>query len=546
MTWFLFGTWSQHFKRWVSKMGIRTYGAALPENLGVVLTSLATILPVEDAGKASLVWVFGGHDALNYQQDAEQVLALYSESPFELVFVVPEHLAALVAEKHQSLARVLLVSNPGFFAVIQAVGTNCIEVVAGRNFLFQRKTLFVSPAMLKVHAEEAAHDYEFPELNVEYVLNGIIHPLELSATQSQENQEYGGVTTADLVFVNLSATTRVNGRYQNGVPAPEWYVGANPNVNSEAIPYVDKDVVFLGALHKHYGHFILESLARLWYFLGKESQGFVAAYISHPGEDRFIEIFEFFGFKPEQLIRVEQPTRFRSVTVPEMSIRLHDRYHVRYKETIDRIVESIEPGCYEKVFFAKKMRRNYRGMGEQPIVDIFRDNGFHIAYPEMLSMQETIAVLKGCKVFAASSGSNAHNAIFLEDGVQVICLNRSPHIHYPQTMIDRMKGLQTYYVDAYFSLLPADWSSGPFLFGPNKCLLDFFNGHQYTYDYGNFVFNMPAYIYEYLRIWALYYNDDMRRTLIDPQDRSLTVASVSQSLCDAFEHLPVNILTQYE
>ena len=192
------------------------------------------------------------------------------------------------------------------------------------------------------------------------------------------------------------------------------------------------------------------------------------------------------------------------------------------------------------------MRRNYRGMGEQPIVDIFQANGFQIVFPETLSMRETIAVLKGCKVFAASSGSNAHNAIFVNDNTEVICLNRSPHIHYPQTMIDRMKGLRSCYVDAYFAVLPADWSSGPFLFGPNKSLLDFFNTRAFNYDYAQLVIGMTAYLYEYLRVWALYYDDEVRRGLIDPQDREISVNTLSKSLNEAFGHLPVNLVTRYD
>ena len=80
-----------------------------------------------------------------------------------------------------------------------------------------------------------------------------------------------------------------------------------------SIKYVDEDVVFLGALNGHYGHFILEGLSRLWYFLNPENAHLKAVYISEGSNERFISFFSLFGLKDQDIIEIIEPTRFRSV-----------------------------------------------------------------------------------------------------------------------------------------------------------------------------------------------------------------------------------------
>ncbi|MGI9211902.1 MAG: glycosyltransferase family 61 protein [Methylococcaceae bacterium] len=521
-------------------MPIKTHNIPISHNLEFLLHSLADILPKCESNLTELVWIFSGISELDFRHDFYQVITLYPPDQYALTIVLPNTLQIGYSEFFHPLVRVFLVDNKNLFEWACSCSVNCIQVVSGRNFLFQRKSLFVSASMLSAWQQEVCYDYEFHDLHIENISKGIIHPLFRSDTGVGENNEYGGVTTSEFEFVTFSATPRINGRYQHYAAAPEWYVGANPSLSPDSIPYIDHDVVFIGPLHKHFGHFILESLSRLWFFLEAQNKGYLAAYISSPGDDPFIEFLAFFGINPDRLIRIDSPIQFRSVIVPEPSIRLHDRFHIKYKLCVDRIKESIEPASYKKVFFAKKMRLNHRGIGEQPIVDIFRENGFHIAYPEIISLREMLSLLKGCDTFAASSGSNAHHAIFLRDNVELICLNRSPHIHYPQTMIDRMKGLNTSYVDAYFSVLPADWSTGPFLFGPNKCLLEFFNHKSFAYDYNKLLYSSLPYFYEYFRIWGFYYSDENNRKLIDPEEMDVSVETLSEGINHIFGPLSVS------
>lgn len=368
--------------------------------------------------------------------------------------------------------------------------------------------LFCSDDMRAKYAQEGRTSYERRSpLDVQIVAGGVVFPLRLSESNEAEINEFGGVCTADLRFVQWSLTKRVSPP-NFSCQFQDWFRGAHPDEAQKEIEYIDEDVVFIGALPKHYGHFILEGLARLWFYLEASNRKYRAVYISGQGEDRFLELFEFFGLNPSDITKIERPTRFRTVIVPEQSIRLHDYFHGYYKLTIDRIKTFIEPIRNDKVYFSKQERKNDRAIGEMPFEEVLAKNGYAIYFPERMSLRETVAVLKGAKTFVASSGTNSHNAIFLEDGAMSICLNRSAHFHPVQIMIDRMRDLSVVYIDVFLFPSRKNWSSGPFLLFPTRQFLIFLASREYGCRLVSLYKRYPAY-------FARYALRKGRRALID-------------------------------
>jgi len=230
----------------------------------------------------------------------------------------------------------------------------------------------------------------------------------------------------------------------------------------------------LGALNGHYGHFILEGLSRLWYFLNPENAHLKAVYISEGSNEKFMSFFGLFGLKDQDIIEIIEPIRFRSVIIPEQSIRLHDYYHILYKKTIDRIKESVTSGSSKKVFFSKQLSKAGRAIGESVIENVFKNNGYEIFYPEKMTPYETVSIIKGCDNFVASSGTNIHNSIFLDDKKSMVCLNRSEHIHPIQIMIDRMRGLNATYIDVFVTSSAENFGDKPCFVAMTKYLKKYF------------------------------------------------------------------------
>ena len=357
--------------------------------------------------------------------------------------------------------------------------------------------LFCGKNMLHKYMLEGQTKYEKSiPLKILKVNNGIVHPLPPPGCYS--NETTGGVTDVDSKFIELSLTKRVSPK-NFSVKFTDWYCGANKNFKSETADYVDADVVFLGALPSHYGHFITEGLARLWFFLDPENAHYKGVYISDSRNNKFLDCFRFFGIKDQDLIEITKPTRFRSIFVPEQSIRLQDYYHLKYKETIDKIKEKIEPAKYNKVFFSKAKSTSGRAVGESPIQDVFERNGFTIVYPEKLSMYETISILKGCDEFGSTSGTNIHNSVFMNDRKAIICLNRSAHFHPIQTMIDRMKRLKATYVDTFVFSTNDNFGNAPCFVTVTCSLRKFFHARNWSYNRINLFLIAPLYFMRYQR-----------------------------------------------
>lgn len=451
----------------------------------------------------------------------------------------------------QALAgmRLLEVQDEGFVRQMRSQhGAPFAVDLDGRLFAHVWRQRFLSRQMSDLMAEEDGVDHGHPgDLQLQLVPGGIVHPLEARSALAvaiqgagSAGQRHGGVTDAAWTFVPLSATERTNARCLQRPPTV-WYDGANPDRRGQPVQHIDEDVVFIGAMSAHYGHFLLESLARLWFFLDDAHRAnFRAAYIADPGVEHFLDLLVFFGLPRERLIRISQPTQFRSVRVPEQSFRLQDRCHPLYKQVIARIVAAVPAATHRKVYFSKEKRHNARGIGERPMEEAFVRNGWTLFYPEQLSMAQTIAVLKGCDSFAASSGTNAHNALFLRDGARCITLNRSPHVHYAQTMIERMKRLDAVYVEANVSLLPVDWSAGPFLFGPTRHLFDFFAHAGMAVDVAAMRAAFPAHLAEFMATWARFYTDPQRQAWLEPQEQVRALPDLVDSVADSFLREPAH------
>ena len=375
--------------------------------------------------------------------------------------------------------------------------TSISELYCGRNMLHRFRM-------------ECNTEYEKSiPLEVLQVSNGIVHPLP--TLREGSNDTSGGVTDVNSKFIQLSSTTRVSPP-NFSCNINDWYYGASQDFQLEEADYVDEDVVFLGALSAHYGHFIIEGLARLWFFLDAKNLRYKGVYISDSRNNKFIDCFKFFGIKDQNFLEITKPTRFRSVIVPEQSIRLHDFYHLKYKQTIDKIKEKVVAAQYSKVFFSKAMSFNGRAIGELQFQDIFEKNGFAIFHPEKMSMYEVISVLKGCDEFVATSGTSAHNSIFMTDGKAIICLNRSAHFHPLQIMIDRMKSLKVTYIDVFLFSTAQNFGNAPCFLTMTGFLRKYINERNFRYNRIRFFVTGPWYFMRYLlfpvyvRLYQLFFN----------------------------------------
>ena len=334
--------------------------------------------------------------------------------------------------------------------------------------------------MLEQYKQMTSQEYEkTTPLRVSYVKKAIVYPMENGLGTYDNSSHFGGVTYADGSLVELSETTRVSPPFMN-LKFNRWYTGKNPIYPNDDVQFVPEQVVFLGAFHQHYGHFITESLARLWFMLSKNNKDYKCVYISQDNHCKYLDFLTLFGLDLDNLIRINSPTMFSSVIVPEPSIRLHDYYHRSYRETIDKIISSVSPMTYDKIYFSKAGVRNGRAIGESSIVNVFENNGYKIVASGSLSILKTLQYLKGCKHFASTSATASHNSIFAPCLSSCVCLNRSRHFHILQHFISRMRCVHVTYVDVSLSSSLSSFGDAPCLLYPSRHLIRFFNCYKFS------------------------------------------------------------------
>jgi len=333
--------------------------------------------------------------------------------------------------------------------------------------------LFCSFERYKEFLRHSNHNYKLTKsLGLLQINDGYIFPLEKRPGKESEDCMYGGVTDYNFHFVIESLNHRVS-PLDSQLTFKQWYTGANPSRLNSKIDYIDQTVIFLGPFHAHLGHFMTESLSRMWPYL----QGFSnlpAIYIAEERKLFFSEYTSLFGFGNQQLVWLKEPVQFKTILIPEPSFQIHSYYHYNYTKTINKIKSSVEPkkyGC--KVYLSKGNILNGRATGENIFSDQLKCLGFQNIRLSDLSIRELISIMKSCDSFAATSATASHQALFLESNKQSICLNRSAHFHPIQVMIDSMCLLKSTYIDAYLYSAQANFGWLPCFVFPTKYYVEF-------------------------------------------------------------------------
>lgn len=216
---------------------------------------------------------------------------------------------------------------------------------------------------------------------------------------------------------------------------------------------LEEDVVYLGFMRGHWGHFLVDSSVRLWALDMAECKG-KRILLNIEGMETFYEkLFYYLGVDSSQVILLDKATRFRSVLVPELSYfpgeYISKEYLIPFNKMVNQI--NMDIPVYDKIYLSRvHFSKGKRELGEADIQEIFEKNGYHVIYPEELSIEEQIWYYKNCKSMVTTNGTIAHNILFADNKTELIILNRfeqKENMH--QQAINLIKDIKVIYIDAY-------------------------------------------------------------------------------------------------
>nr|WP_027872127.1 glycosyltransferase family 61 protein [[Eubacterium] cellulosolvens] len=329
----------------------------------------------------------------------------------------------------------------------------------------------------------------------------------------------GGVLDSENAYIRVSA---IEGRVQYAY-------------NPSSVERKDEVVVYCGYLAPQWGHFLIESAARLWYFLRDDKRidkyvFFVEENANRTVDGNYKEFFELLGIW-DKIEIIRKATRYKAVVIPELGYNRERYYSNAYKDVFFRISENIrvQPDWKpsKKIYFSRSKLKgvNKKEFGLEMLDDYFLKNGYELLFPEKMSLSELIFKMNHAESIASLSGSLPHNLLFTNDGKELIIIERNVLNNEIQAEINNMKDLNVTYIDANLPIYSINLGWGPFIMAYDGPLKEYTekNGllppsQEYIerrYMNKLFVKYMKAYEKEYrykwyLDDWAIKYTDYLR------------------------------------
>ena len=204
------------------------------------------------------------------------------------------------------------------------------------------------------------------------------------------------------------------------------------------------EAVYAGVLWNHFGHFLLESLARAWALAAlpgpilwhaKGQQGCLSAWQ--------VAILERLGLAEREHRIIERPLRVARLAVPDMGFVARRFLHPRQAAALAvHPFRTPEPG--RRVWLSRLLLPAALAHveGEAEIEASLAARGWTILRPETLSIPEQLAALEAAAVIAGIEGSAFHSLV-LGRGVRarIVIFDRGRRINPNFELVADAKGL---------------------------------------------------------------------------------------------------------
>ena len=275
-------------------------------------------------------------------------------------------------------------------------------------------------------------------------------------------------------------------------------------VDLKKIKFIDKSVIFGGVLVGHFGHFILESMCRLWYILKNPKDNRTIVFIVSLGKKKwFNDFFHLLGIEQERILIIEEVTQFSHITIPDESIHAWSFCHgSNYVVPYEIIVSNLPKinFVYKKIYLSRSKVKDSQliTIGEEFFENFYEKQGFKIIYPETLPVNEQINLIAHADEVVCSMGTLAHFMMFAKKSTRFHLLLRSPYEILPSIIMQiKVKEINFILIDVSQNLFLGHRMKGVVLAGSTPDFCD------YVQDYYGIQMNsqISPYLEEYCRKW---------------------------------------------
>lgn len=236
------------------------------------------------------------------------------------------------------------------------------------------------------------------------------------ALERQRNSSFlfcGGLYSNDSRFIGESA--RVMGKKPSVVPYDTPTLVSFFNGDFERI---HGETIFLGILHNHFGHFLCDTLSRLWIVSQAGRYDTFVFLMTDAGIPKFAqEFFDLLGIGDRVRI-IERPTIINSLKIPDRAVIYPDFFHPDYLK-LSRYFNQIHSfptnDTDEPLFVSRhELIPGYSRyvVGERVVYQLLKGVGASIICPESLSIEQQFRAFNRHKNIIGYAGSAMHSLLF--------------------------------------------------------------------------------------------------------------------------------------
>ena len=333
--------------------------------------------------------------------------------------------------------------------------------------------------------------------------NGIILPAQMKKLKD-EHRYRGGVCDNNFKFV-AGYSNIAPGKMNGWCCLDEAY-----KVDRNKIIRSDEEVIWGGAMICHFGHFITECMARMWYI------------VEHPEDTRkvaFVKVntwkiapwmyqfFELLGLTEDRIVFIDKPTQFKLIVLPDQSSRIKFNYNDKLLVPFRKMADAVTPrGDVKKLFLtrSKDLTSQMYLANADYFEDFFRRRGFEVIAPETLTAKEQVALITGAEEIVTHMGTLAHWSMFSRPNVKWTFLTRVDEFTSRQMLINEATGIDWHLVSTSMNFMHSDQGGGVCLLGPTEYF------RRYIKDqFGETLNEEPiptGIIDDYVRHWCSYFS----------------------------------------
>lgn len=305
------------------------------------------------------------------------------------------------------------------------------------------------------------------------------HPLAVTEVE-------GGVIVPPLLEgVNDSCVVDPRGVIVPGtvMEAEEEFLKSVTSLDLSHVDADDSTVLFAGYFNSHWGHFLVDTLSRLWPLFSPQGAPVVdrVVFCLHQGEKaatsgnigRALSLLSIAG----KIEFISRPKRYRRVISGEIGVYPRSIFATDVRVVYDRLIEfALKEPCttdYGRRLYMSRSRlpkavKNEAGIHRlDSMMNVW---GYTVIHPERMDLAALVHALHRADEVAALSGTLPHSLLLGHEGTRLTIFEKYPTLNNYQPGVDRLRDLQVTPIDCGAFIRPVSAGLGPFIIYPTEQL----------------------------------------------------------------------------